>query len=200
MSEGSNKNQRIMKAAEALVQAASMEVDSVTQQKLSSNLDELKNSFDSKLNTVSQSMKASGENFDSKINTVNQHLTSLNQNLTSLKSEMEEVKDLLAKQEKRQKLEHIISSGTGFFCFDYYDGGINTRKSSNSLVKEILNNFALGFGYNLPPSAGTESGYHSINKTNAAFRTKLVSQLEKLIGHKPRLVDNGDGKYAVYYN
>ena len=164
MSKDTNQ-ERIVKAAEALVQAAGMEVDSLTQQKLCSNLDDLKSSFDNKLEAVSKSMK--------------------------------EVKDLLAKQEKRQKLEFAISSSLSRLgAFGYTDiedrNSYRDSKKSHELVDVILKWFAIGHGYNLPVN-------FTIASKKELFRTKLVKQLEQLIGHKPRLVDDGSGKVAVYY-
>ena len=107
MSEGPNKKQRLVEAAEALVQAASMEVDTMTQQKLSKDLEALKESFERKLNYVTQTVKSNSENFDTKINTVNQNLVA--------------VKNLLEEQKKRQKSEltydpndHLLSFGLIF--------------------------------------------------------------------------------------
>ena len=179
MSKDTNQ-ERIVKAAEALVQAAGMEVDSLTQQKLCSNLDDLKSSFDNKLEAVSKS-----------INTVNQ-------NIMGLKDSMKkEVKDLLAKQEKRQKLEFAISSSLSRLgAFGYTDiedrNSYRDSKKSHELVDVILKWFAIGHGYNLPVN-------FTIASKKELFRTKLVKQLEQLIGHKPRLVDDGSGKVAVYY-
>ena len=310
MSKDSNKI-RIVTAVEALVEAASMEVDSLTQHKICSNLDDLKSSydskleelsqsmkvlndnfdskinaveqknsctdekvealsqsmnvsnedFDSKMNTVdnelevlSQSMKVSNENFDSKINTLNKHkryidnkvenlsqsvkvsnlnfdskintlnqqkdsidnklealsqsmkisnkdfdsrIKTINQHIISLKDKMEEVKGFLAMQEKRQKLEFAISCST-LHEFKYYSD--DCQKTSSILVEKILKWFALGYGFHLPVDAtvSNSSKYDDMTREEL-FRTKLMRQLENLIGHKPRLVDNGEDDFTVYY-
>ena len=202
MSEDSNKAQMVKAARALLVQAsAGIEVDSSTQQKLCANLDDLKSSFDDKLEAISESVKVSNENFDSKINTVNQHII-------GLKGTMKEVKDLLAVQVKRQKLEFLMSSEhlQQIEGFHYYNAW-SEKKHSSRLVSKILRFFYLDCGYNLPERA-TFKDYESSNKrhNNVAFvkeqelfHIKLVNQLEKLIGHKPRLVDNGEGSFTIFY-
>ena len=106
------KRAQIANAAEALVEAAEMEVGTSTQQKLSS--------MDDKLKAI-----------DSKVNTVNQHIVSL--------------KNLLASQAKRQRLEFVISfpSLIKRDCFTYYlDRDI---EKSSTLVEDIVKCFALGY-------------------------------------------------------
>ena len=51
-----------------------MEMDSMTQEKLTGNLESLKLSFADNLNRVVQKMQSPNENFDTKINTLNQHV------------------------------------------------------------------------------------------------------------------------------
>ncbi len=53
--------------AGALIEAARLETDSMTQKKLTTNLDSLKSSFADNLNIVVQKMQLSNENFDAKI-------------------------------------------------------------------------------------------------------------------------------------
>ena len=68
------KNPGLTAAAEALIEAASLEADAVTQKQLVANLESLKTSFDSNLNKVAQKIDSSNVNFDAKINMLNQHL------------------------------------------------------------------------------------------------------------------------------
>jgi hypothetical protein len=70
MSELPTKKNRLAEAAEALIEAASLETDSMTQKKLTANLDSLKSSFADNLNIVVQKLQSSNENFDAKINTL----------------------------------------------------------------------------------------------------------------------------------
>ena len=75
MSEQSpSKQTRLAAAAEALVEAASLEVDAATKKKLVDGLDALKSSLDGNLNRVVQKMQSSNEDFDAKINSLSQHV------------------------------------------------------------------------------------------------------------------------------
>ena len=154
------KRAQIANAAEALVEAAEMEVGTSTQQKLSS--------MDDKLKAI-----------DSKVNTVNQHIVSL--------------KNLLASQAKRQRLEFVISfpSLIKRDCFTYYlDRDI---EKSSTLVEDIVKCFALGYSYSLPINASMckesfyDRGKEEQETQRKLFYAKLIVQLQRLIGHKPRL-------------
>ena len=220
MSEDTNKV-RIVKAVEAIVEAASLEVDTLTKKTLCTNLDELKSSFDNKLEAVSQSMKVSNEYFDSKINTMNQHkvsidnkleaisqsmkvsnenfdvkINTMNQHIITLEENMKEVQGFLAAQDKRQKLEFAIScSNLQEFKYKSED----SQKMSSTLVEKILRWFALGYGYHLPSDATAYSSSKSEKTKEEVFRAKLMKQLENLIGHKPRLVENEKGDFTIFY-
>ena len=80
-----SKKPRLAEAAEALIEAASLEADAVTQKQLVANLESLKTSSDSNLNKVVQKMDSSNENFDAKINTLNQHLVDVKSEIGALK-------------------------------------------------------------------------------------------------------------------
>jgi hypothetical protein len=60
-----HKKTRLAAAAEALIEAASLEADAFTNKKLAENLESLKSSFDGNLNKVVQKLDSSNENFDS---------------------------------------------------------------------------------------------------------------------------------------
>ncbi len=62
-----HKKNRLTEAAGALIEAARLETDSMTQKKLTANLNSLKSSFADNLNIVVQKMQLSNENFDAKI-------------------------------------------------------------------------------------------------------------------------------------
>ena len=76
------------------------------------------------------------------------------------------------------------------------------KTNSSKLVHDILMFFSLGYGYNIPYDATMSSSCHEetakSNENFELFRTKLVNQLEKLIGHKPRLVLE-NGLFTIYY-
>ena len=178
-----SKQARLTAAAEALVEAASLETNALTQKGLEASLN-------SNLNRVVQTMKSSNENFDAKINTVNQHLADVKSEIGGLKALLEqERKD--KRIERAQKLTHVGS-------FDYYLDIYSSRKSSD-LAKEVLEWFLLGYGYNLPDGT-MQSGYNIDKETSKkAFRDKFKKQIKDLIGREPRLVKKEDGSYSIFY-
>ena len=195
----SNKKQRLALAAEALVEAASLEVDSMTQKKLSSSLEALKTSFETELTAVTKSVKASNEHFDDKINTMKQELTNVRSELTNVRSELQKMHAVLESQAKMKRLE-LASTRTSILSFDYNnDSGNNTN--SSALVKNIIEHFMFGYGYILPQNAFVGSSYHDNTAENKAlFRKKLVKQVKDQIGSEPRLQDKGNGAFSIFYS
>ena len=203
MSDQPVKKRRLAAAAEALIDAASLEVDSMTQKRLASNLDSLKTSFDNKLNTVVQAVQTSNENFDAKIDKLNQHVA-------GLKSEVSAIKTLLEEEKKQKTLERALGM-THFGSFNYYIcnmngyNSYNEKKPSSELVKSILQRFSLGFGFTLPLGAPTDDpklsrGNESEKKAlHKAIAVKFVKQIKDLIKRKPRLVDKNDGTFEINY-
>jgi len=188
MSNSTKKEDRLALAAAALVEAASLEVDSVTQKQLSINLEALKGSFETELSTLTKSVKASNEKFEDKINTVNQKLT-------SLCSAVEKTNTLLEAQTKLKRIELAITR-TAFGSFVYYDCDNSRHQNSSVLVKTILDCFILGLGCSLP--ADCYLNHPCTNANKALFREETVKQVKTLIGRKPRLVDKGNGNFSIF--
>ena len=163
------KEDKLSRAAKALVDAANSDADSMTQQQLTESLTTLKDSF-----------QKSASKFDDKINTVNQ-------NIDKLFSEIKKSNDISAKQLKLKKLELALAQ-THLSSFEYHDG---YQKKSAELAKSIIGWFILGYGYNLPDAYIYERNY---TKSKKAFQDKLVKQIKDLIGREPR-VKGG----AIYY-
>ena len=200
MSSTPNNKAKLAEAAVALVEAAKNEADITNQLKTVKAIEELKESFDCKLNTVTQTVKSNSENFDAKINTLNQHVM-------GLKSAIDETKSLLEKQYKQQRLEFAIANidllESFTCCYTEYPGSYNNpSESSKTLILRILKWFAFGQGYILPLKSRMQiySTYSTdIIASQKAFRDKLSKQLEDLIGHEPRFQDKGDGNWNVFY-
>ena len=135
MSELPTKKNRLAEAAEALIEAASLETDSMTQKKLTANLDSLKSSFADNLNIVVQKLQSSNENFDAKINTLNQHVH-------DLKIEMGALKKIMENQTKQKTLKGALTlldlnSFTYFECSNNYAN----QKNSSELAKTAIRSF-----------------------------------------------------------
>jgi len=195
-----NKNEdRLALAAAALVEAVSLEVDSVTQNQISINLEALKGSFETELSTLTKSVKASNEKFDDKINTVNQKLSSLCsavEKTNTLLESQAKLKILQRAEKAKLKRLDLASARTTLGSFNYRKGH-NIDTNSSVLVESILDCFILGHGYTLP--ADSHLNYDCTEANKALFREKIVKQVITLIGRKPRLVDEGNGKFAIFY-
>ena len=185
-----SKNLTLAAAAEALVEAASLEADSMTQKQLVQNLDSLKTSFDNNLNRVVQSVKSSNENFDAKINTLNQHVTGVKEEIIVLKTLLEE--------EKKQKTLERALSLTEIKSFDYFPDRYQNAFSTELLAKTVIKRFLIGYGYNLPSSYSTKK--YGNEAEQADFRQKFKAQIEALIMREPRMVQNADGNFSIFYS
>jgi len=97
--------------AEALIEAASLESDALTQKQLANNLDSLKSSFDVNLNKVVQKIQSSNENFDAKMDTLQQHV-----NL--VKCEIGALNVMMVEESKQKTLERALLL-TDLNSFDY---------------------------------------------------------------------------------
>ena len=175
------------------MEEASLEVDSMTQQKLSSSLEALKTSFETELTAVTKSVQASNENFDDKINTMKQELT-------NVRSELQKMHTALESQAKMKRLE-LASTRTSVLSFDYHNERGRNKINSSALVKDIIERFMFGYGYILSQIAFVGSSYYDDTaETKALFRKKLVKQVKDLIGSEPRLLDKGNGVFSIFYS
>ena len=181
-------------AAAALVEAVSLEVDSLTQNQISMNLnlEALKGSFETELRTLAKSVKASNEKFDDMINT-------MNQKITILCAATEKTNTLLEAQAKLQRLEVAIDRAEQvsfkYNCRD--NAGRFCGGDTRNLATCILNWFILDNGYKLP------AGYLSNDCTDASkalFREAIVKQITTLTGRQARLHQGeGDDNYSIFY-
>lgn len=201
MSEQAKKS-HLAAAAEALIEAASLEVDSLTQKKLAHNLDSLKTSFDSNLNKVVQKMESSNQNFDAKVNTLNQNVASVKSEIVALRSECAVLKALMEDECKQKTLERargLVHLGS----FTYYlnSGMYRESKNSSELAKCAIEWFMLGYGYNLPDAVLIHNSYsEKIDERRKEFREKFTAQLKDLIKREPRLKVNTSGTYSIHYS
>ena len=195
MSEGSAKR-RLTKAAEALVEAATLDAGTVTNKEVVVALESLKTSFDNKFNTVVQKIDSSNENFDAKINSLNQHLESVKTDIRLMKEMMEE--------ENKQTRLHRAREYVELSSFTYYVGSYG--KESKDLAKRALMWFSIDNGINLPNGAMRQNvDYYGANKdevakSKQAFRDNFSKQMKELINRDPRLVKGENGVWTMYYS
>ena len=201
MSELPTKKNRLAEAAEALIEAASLETDSMTQKKLTANLDSLKSSFADNLNIVVQKLQSSNENFNAKINTLNQHIH-------DLKIEMGALKKIMENQEKQKTLELALTllDLQSFTYFEFSNNYHADQKNSSELAKTAIRWFILGCGYTLSSKATLTIDQRFSSKStaeielfNIAFVDKFAGQIKALIKREPRLVKNENGAYSIFY-
>jgi RNA polymerase-binding transcription factor DksA len=190
-------NASLSEAAAALVKAAQLDVASTAQNKqLEASLEALKNSFDSKINSIQQVIQNSEKNFNDKINTLNQSVVNI------INENVKEVKNEIAILRKMQSLEWAIQN-VAVGSFQYYSESGHPINSS-TIVLPVLCSFRTGLGHYM------ENGqmYHYFNRSQlserkesqAAFRTKFATYIHTLTGVKPRLVLEADGRYTIFYS
>ena len=101
-----------------------------------------------------------------------------------------ELIDILLKRPALGALPPTCMSTDG--NFDYYSQ--NGIYKSSDLAKEVLLSFMQSLGYYLPDN-------HSLRNGDAqAFRDKFVEQIELLIGRKPRVSRDVNGRYIIWYS
>ena len=127
MSDAKNK---LSRAAEALVEAATLEVDSLTQKKLANEMKEFnrnltKLSLDMDKNTgCFDELKKIVEKQSSEISKVHDNINTVNHNLNGIKNIMEQ-------QLKIQKLSNAIVANAHVGSFEYKD-------QSRSCIRQML--------------------------------------------------------------
>lgn len=182
------KNPRLAAAAEALIEAASLEVDAFTNKKLAENLESLKTSFDSNLNKAVQKLDSSQENLDAKINTMNQHLSDVKDEIGALRKLMEDER----KQKTLDRARALTSLGSFTYYTDSKDCYRRTEKEdSTALAHDIIGWFSMNYGHNLPDGRMEASRPYEKTELDAskkAFRDNISKQIKDLIQREPRLV------------
>jgi len=221
MSEQSpSKQTRLAAAAEALVEAASLEVDAATKKKLVDGLDALKSSLDENLNRVVQKMQSSNEDFDAKINSLSQHVDGAKAEVSAIRNDVATIKSLLEEDRKQKiltrafesidillkhrEVPHDCHSTAGSFNFISHDGLFNRTYKSSELAKEVLLSFMQSRGYYLPKNHALKLKSYDDDAQRSidaqAFRNKFVEEMELLIGRKPRLSQDKNGRYIIWYS
>ena len=190
----SDKNLKIQEDAKwTVVEAASLEVDSITQKQLALSLDSLKDSFDSKIDEVSKQMQSATDKLDTKLKALTNHFSQVNDKVMKVSQDLVLVKSELEKLNKMKRLELALSM-TDSQSFEYIEIPYMDRETSSTLVKSILQYFFQGYGYRVSKS-------YRINLSDtdgSKFRQNLMNQVEHLIGHKPRLVEDDDGTWTIF--
>jgi len=211
ITNNNTSSDRILAAAEVLVNAASMEADSMTQQQLSSNLESLKRSLDSNLNTMCETMKTSNDNLYAQINTVNKNLTSLNIEVSSLKMISAQQASDLANHHKLLTLELVHHNklrtlewafkNADFISFRYYRiGDCDTQHKSSDFIRAVIFSFREGKGHYFDTNAyfsysdNNDGPGHYESEPNDAYKKewkdKIANDIHRLIGKKPRVAKN----------
>ena len=207
MSDTAIKNAKLAEAANALIEAASLEADAMTQKKLTANLDSLKLSFADSLNRVVNKMQSSNENFDAKMNTLNQHVSNLSLHVLNIRIDILALKTTLEDEKKQKTFERALGL-TDLNSFAYFEHKNRSyhgeEKNSSELAKVVIKWFMLGYGYNLSSSATVERYYKNGNTTeeealNKIFIDKFAAQIKILIKREPRLEKKETGIYTIFY-
>ncbi|GFH57016.1 predicted protein [Chaetoceros tenuissimus] len=197
MSDAKNK---LSPAAEALMEVATLKVNLLTQKKLTNEMEEFnrnlaKLSLDMGKNTDNlEELKEIVEQQSSEISKVSDNINTVNRNLNGIKKIMEQQ---LEQQLKVQKLSSAIANAhIASFEYSYVDkSNVIQRSNSKELVQGILLKFMNGLGHFIPSTF-----YISSNRNKEEFRAELKAQVNVLIGREPRLVQESNGRYYIYYS
>jgi len=173
-SKNMEKESRLSKATEALVEAALLDAGTASQKELASKLEALQISFDNKINT-------------------------LNQHLVKLKKDMSKISSSIQEENKQKTLERALSL-THLNSFVYYEDP-GTRKHSADLAKEVIEWFMIDHGYYLTDAMLVYDEDREIsNEETMAFLDKFKAQIKALIKREPRLEQEFDGRFLIYYS
>ena len=158
--------------------------------------DVLANKLD-KLNGVSEDIVSLKESSDAKLNTIHQ-------DICNLKDEMAKVSQALQTEAKMQQIRFAIGHAEKRQDIKYRDD-VNYQTSQSireHLLTPILSNFMRGYGQYLPHKARIFNGNNNNDneKGYEDFRSQVVFELHALLGQKPRLNKETNGKHAVYYD
>ena len=113
------------------------------------------------------------------------------------KASIEELKGAINQSSKIASLQWAFSNAD-LSKFEYYDsqGHYYNQVQSGVLVRSILSWFIRGAGLYI-----TTTAYIGQNDAagKTAFQTKLVSTIHSLVGKKPRIDVESDGRAVIYY-
>jgi hypothetical protein len=199
----SRRSQDLVEAAEALARAALSEAETsslAVGRETVAGLIALKESIDQKFNTNNQKLETLGE--------------SISAELLKVTSEVQSLKHAIEKQDKFQRISFgIQNSHVGSFKYRLFSQEDSYSKNtaygreydSADLVKSILLSFQKGWGYDPGRCAvGIQnSGFQTrvnAEKAEEEFRISIIDQIFSLIGTKPSITKEADGRYAIYYS
>ena len=108
------------------------------------------------------------------------------------------LKTLLEEEKKQKTLERALRM-TDLKSFEYYaERGCYQRSSTEELAKDAIKWFLLGYGTNVPSSYSTKQ--YGDEADQEAFRQKFKEQIKTLIMREPRMVQNADGSFSIFYS
>jgi len=212
----SNASTRLASAAEELVKAVTLEVDSFTHQKLCTNLESVKGSLESRLNSINRVVKALGEKIDSGIDEVNHNQADIKNLLEKQNSFILKQSSIISNQHKINNLQWAITH-CEVGAFKYKEVAIDRVISSEELARQAIGWFMIDEGlilcekyvmpdFNtsppLPVLYSTESydDEDELERSKQAFRDNMKGHIMKLIGKEPLLSKAQNGEYAIYYD
>jgi cell division GTPase FtsZ len=195
--KANNDASKLSLAAEELIKAASSHVESASLEIGNITIQELKNVAMSSSN-MEQRLQDLKESIDSKINTMNQQLLACSQNLSSMESNFTASMTLM-----NQSVAQLTKNQTICWAIEHAEvnqfeflnsGGI---AKSGQFVKETLLYFRTGVGRYIP----TDYFIRYASDGEKAFRDALSKQIHELLGQKPRIaLKEGTEQYCNYYS
>uniref|UniRef100_A0A7S1YBW4 Uncharacterized protein n=1 Tax=Grammatophora oceanica TaxID=210454 RepID=A0A7S1YBW4_9STRA len=194
----SSQQERLAAAAEELVRAAVSESDAAALaigRATVAGLDEMTKG--------SASLK---ESLEEKLNTVNENISDLKSDVTSIKESLTTIVELMKNEHRNKRIEFALSNldlAVGKqFTYEYkIESSITTKQGEpKDLFQSILQAFRKGEGLPLPTFF---PGYYRNESEKDAYpeakRTEVVNILHNLLGVKPRVEVDDDGRHTIYY-
>ena len=111
------------------------------------------------------------------------------------------LKTLLEEDQKQKALERALTM-TDLESFDYSD--YNSRGGAPSdteqLAKETIKWFMLGYCFRFSSRLCTRRSTSISEEDEQAFRAKFKAQIKTLIQREPRMVQNNDNTFTIFYS
>eukprot|EP00594_Rhizosolenia_setigera_P002318 CAMPEP_0178939690 /NCGR_PEP_ID=MMETSP0789-20121207/362_1 /TAXON_ID=3005 /ORGANISM="Rhizosolenia setigera, Strain CCMP 1694" /LENGTH=224 /DNA_ID=CAMNT_0020618583 /DNA_START=73 /DNA_END=747 /DNA_ORIENTATION=- len=123
--------------------------------------------------------------------------------LTQRNNELAEKNNKIMEKQARLKRLELASSRTSLGSFQYRPSwSSQVELSSSTFVKGVIDWFLFDLGTVLPKDAyigAFQCKTKDYEEGKAKFREKVMEQVQLLIGHRPRMFDNGNDTYSIFY-
>lgn len=196
---------RLARAAEELIKAASREVEETSLQlsrKIVEGLGNLSSTIDSLQRTLQSKFDKNIEKLDENNKVSDENNKKIEAKLDAVVVSLVGVMRAIETQTKQQRIDYALAHVVEHGKFDYLNPQ-RQRFTSAILVREILESFRKGYGYDIHDYF-CEDPYRYVShaateEQRKEFREKLSKQIHSLTGSEPRIA-LWNSKYCIYYS